>query len=91
MLLQPGSSAPQHIPGFFPCLLPADCAVRPALLFGAAMQDDKTYLRAVVGKGLPGPAQPSWAGVIPQGKGLSRLGWCFPKAVLSARPPSHTE
>lgn len=26
----------QHIPVFFPCFLPAECAVRPGLLFGAA-------------------------------------------------------
>lgn len=60
----------QHIPGFFPCLLPA---VRPALLFGAATRDDKTHLSAGVGRGLPAPAQHGGAGPIPQGKGLPRL------------------
>lgn len=60
----------QHIPGFFPCLLPA---VRPALLFGAATQDDKTHLSAGVRRGCPGPARHGGAGPIPQGKGLPGL------------------
>lgn len=76
----------QHVPGFFPCLLPAECAVRPALLFGAATRNNKIYLSAVVGRGLPGPAQHGWAGIFHQGKELPRPGPCFLRAVLPADP-----
>lgn len=59
-LLQPACPS-QHLPDFFPCLLPAECAVRPALLFGAATRDDKIYLSAEVEIQSP-PCLPCWAG-----------------------------
>lgn len=72
----------QHVPVFFPCFLPAECAVRPGLLFGAATPEDRTGLRAVLGRGLPGPCFPCFLRV----KGLSQLEWGSLGVVLPARP-----
>lgn len=77
----------QHVPVFFPCFLPAECAVRPGLLFGAATPEDKTGLRAVLGRGLPGQPRAIFP-MFPQGKGLSWLERGSLGVVLSL---SHTE